>query len=391
MRILMLNNEFPPLGGGTGTVNQALLQRMAQMPSLEIDLVTSAEGTEFAEQRFAERIHIYKLPVKRIDIHHASNRELLAYAARALGFAMRRQLASPYDLCMAWSAVPAGGVALALRRLTGLPYLVRVCGPDIPGFERRYKALYPFLTPVIKAIWRGAETVVAKCSEEADLIHAVDRRIPVTLIPNGVDMASFRQNTRPQRNFPLRLLCVARLIERKGQKQLIEAVHLLSQAGVDIRLDLIGTGDAQPAYQEQVKQLGLEDKVRFLGYVPRQWIPDHYASADVFVLASYSEGMSVATLEAMAAGLPLVVTHTGGTADLVVEGVNGLTFDWGDVYALSSHLLALSNDRVLARRMGVASRHRAGMFSWEAAAERYLGLFANLISPNLFPEMENAA
>jgi len=391
MRILMLNNEFPPLGGGTGTVNKALLQRMAQMPSLEIDLVTSAEGTEFVEQHFAERIHIYKLPVRRFDIHHASNRELLAYAARALGFAMRRQLASPYDLCMAWSAVPAGGTALALRRLTGLPYLVRVCGPDIPGFERRYKALYPFLTPVIKAIWRSAETVVAKCSEEADLIHAVDGRVPITLIPNGVDMASFRQNTRPQRNFPLRLLCVARLIERKGQKQLIEAVHLLSQGGVDVRLDLIGTGDAQPAYQEQVKQLGLEDKVRFLGYVPRQWIADHYASADVFVLASYSEGMSVATLEAMAAGLPLVVTRTGGTADLVVEGVNGLTFDWGDVYALSSHLLALSNDRVLVRRMGVASRHRAGMFSWEAAAERYQGLFANLVSPNLFPEMGNAA
>ena len=391
MRILMLNNEFPPLGGGTGTVNKALLQRMAQMPSLEIDLVTSAEGAEFVEQHFAERIHIYKLPVRRSDIHHASNRELLAYAARALGFAMRRQLACPYDLCMAWSAVPAGGTALALRRLTGLPYLVRVCGPDIPGFERRYRRLYPFLTPVIKAIWRSAETVVAKCSEEADLIHAVDGRVPVTLIPNGVDMSSFRQNTRPQRNFPLRLLCVARLIERKGQKQLIEAVHLLSQGGVDVRLDLIGTGDAQPAYQEQVKQLGLEDKVRFLGYVPRQWIADHYASADVFVLASYSEGMSVATLEAMAAGLPLVVTHTGGTADLVVEGVNGLTFNWGDVYALSSHLLALSNDRVLVRRMGVASRHRAGMFSWEAAAERYLGLFASLVSPNLFPEMENAA
>jgi glycosyltransferase involved in cell wall biosynthesis len=387
----MLNNEFPPLGGGTGTVNQALLQRMAQMPDLEIDLVTSAEGTEFAEQHFAERIHIYKLPVRRFDIHHASNRELLAYAARALSFAMRRQLARPYDLCMAWSAVPAGGTALALRRLTGLPYLVRVCGPDIPGFERRYRGLYPLLTPVIKAIWHGAETVVAKCAEEADLIHAVDSRIPVTLIPNGVDTASFRQNTRPQRNFPLRLLCVARLIERKGQKHLIEAVHLLSQAGVDVRLDLIGTGDAQPAYEEQVKQSGLEDKVRFLGYVPRQWIPDHYASADVFVLASYNEGMSVATLEAMAAGLPLVVTRTGGTADLVVEGVNGLTFNWGDIYALSSHLLALSNDRVLVRRMGVASRHRAGMFSWEAAAERYLGLFTNLASPNLLPEMENAA
>ena len=391
MRVLMLNNEFPPLGGGTGTVNQALLQRMANTPSLEIDLVTSAEGTEFVEQRFAERIKIYKLPVRRFDIHHASNRELIIYAARALSFALRQHYARPYDLCMAWSAVPAGGAALVLRRLTGLPYLVRVCGPDVPGFERRYGAVYPILTPAIKAIWHGAVTVVAKCAEEADLIHAVDKRVPVTLIPNGVDLLSFRQNTRPQRNGPLRLLCVARLIERKGQLQLIEAVNCLSQAGVDVRLDLIGTGDALPVYQERVQELGLEDKVRFHGYVPRQYIADHYASADVFVLASFNEGMSVATLEAMAAGLPLVVTRTGGTSDLVVEGVNGLTFDWGDVYSLSSHLLALANDRVLARRMGAASRHRAGQFTWEVAAERYLGLFFNIVASSMVPELENAA
>lgn len=391
MRVLMLNNEFPPLGGGTGTVNQALLQRMANSPSLEIDLVTSADGTKFVEHRYTERIRIYKLPVSRYDIHHASNRELLVYSVRALSFALRRHFSRPYDLCMAWSAVPAGGAALALRRLTGLPYLVRVCGPDIPGFERRYGALYPFLTPAIKAIWHGAVTVVAKCPEEADLIHAVDKRVPVTLIPNGVDPLSFRQNTRPQRNGPLRLLCVARLIERKGQQHLIESVHWLSQAGVDVRLDLIGTGDALPVYQEKVEQLGLEDKVRFHGYVPRQLIADHYASADVFVLASFNEGMSVATLEAMAAGLPLVVTRTGGTADLVVEGVNGLTFEWGDIYSLSSHLLALANDRVLARRMGAASRHRAGLFTWEAAAERYSGLFSNIVASRLMPELENAA
>ncbi|MFN8570043.1 MAG: glycosyltransferase family 4 protein [Kouleothrix sp.] len=74
--------------------------------------------------------------------------------------------------------------------------------------------------------------------------------------------------------------------------------------------------------------------------------------------------MSVATLEALAAGLPVVVTRTGGTAELVEERVNGLTFDWGDLDALTAHLARLAADRALARRMGAAARRRAEQFSW---------------------------
>ncbi len=96
--------------------------------------------------------------------------------------------------------MPAGGSALALHRLTSLPYIVRVCGPDIPGFERRYGALYPLLKPAIRAVWRGAARVVAKCQAEAEMIHAIEPEIAVTLMPNGVDMGRFNLNaTSPMR------------------------------------------------------------------------------------------------------------------------------------------------------------------------------------------------
>lgn len=391
MRVLMLNNEFPPLGGGTGTVNQALLQRMANIPSLDIDMVTSAAGENFERERFAEGIHIYKLPVNRRDIHHASNLELLTYSMRAAWFGLQMHISTPYDLCMAWSAVPAGGSALVLRRLTGLKYLVRVCGPDIPGFEERYSALYPILTPAIKAIWRGAEMVVAKCAGEAELIHVVDPRIPVLLVPNGVDLAAFRRAGPGVKDDSLRLLCVARLIERKGQHHLIEAVNMLTNMGVNVRLDLIGSGDALHLYEALVERYGLSDRVHFQGYVPREQIADHYASADVFVLPSFNEGMSVATLEAMASGLAVVVTCTGGTKELVVEGVNGFTFSWGDVNTLVDHLTRLAGDRKLVRRLGAASRHRAGLFSWESAADRYLTLFEEMAQQHPFPRVERTA
>jgi len=269
-------------------------------------------------------------------------------------------------------------VALALRRLTGLRYLVRVCGPDIPGFEQRYGPLYPILKPTIKAVWHGADVVIAKCEGEADMIRKVDANVNIRLVPNGVDLAAFQPGEPIPDSGPLRVICVARLIERKGQQHLIEAVKRLADDGVDVHVELIGTGDAQAANQQQADRLGVADRVEFAGYVPREQIAARYAAAHVFALASFNEGMSVATLEAMAAGLPVIVTRTGGTAELVADGVNGLTFDWADVDTLTAHLKRLALDRPLARSMGAASRQRAALFSWDAAAQTYWHMLPEL-------------
>jgi len=379
MRLLMLNNEFPPLGGGTGTVNEAMLRQFARLGGWEVDLVTSALGSRREESVFAERIRIYKVPVRNRNLHHSSNRELIEYAARSFWLALRLQRKNRYDLCFAWSTVPAGAVALALKRVLGLCYIIRVCGPDIPGFEQRYQVVHALIAPLIRRVWRQAEKVIAKSQGEIDLIRAADRRVDCSLIPNGVDPEKFRPTQPIPDSGALRLLCVGRLIERKGQHHLIKAVKRLVGDGFDVTLDLIGTGDAQPANEAQVARLGLAHRVRFLGYVPREKIAQHYAAAHVFVLPSYNEGMSVALLEALASGLAVIVTPTGGTPELVEPEVNGLVFDWADVDRLTAHLRRLAGDRALARRMGEASRRRAGELSWELAAQRYGEIITQLV------------
>lgn len=378
MRILMLNNEFPPLGGGTGTVNAALLRRFARVPGLQIDLITSALGLTTECETFSDTIRIFKVPVNNKNIHHSSNRELLTYAGRALLSALHFHHRYQYDLCFAWSAVPAGGVALALHQQAGLRYIVRVCGPDIPGFEQRYSSVYFALAPVIRAIWRGSERVIAKCQGEADMICTIDNRPNIILVSNGVDLDGFLPAAPVDNDGPLRLLCVGRLIERKGQHYLIEAVKRLTDEGINVTLTLIGTGDAQTPNQQQADHLGIAERVHFLGYVPREEIAAHYSAAHVFVLPSYNEGMSVATLEALAAGLPVVVTRTGGTAELVTEGENGLVFEWADIDTLTTHLRTLAHNRALVRQMSRAACERATNFSWDTAAARYLELFAEL-------------
>lgn len=374
MRLLMLNNEFPPLGGGTGTVNLILFEHFRAVPGLEVDLVTSALGSRFEEESFASRIKIYKVPVCNKNIHHSSNRELSEYFIRGLWLALKLQRQRPYDVCFAWSAVPAGAIALVLRRLTGLHYIVRVCGPDIPGFERRYQTLSRLLSPLIRRVWHEAECVVAKSEREIELIHSVDSAVDCQLISNGVDLDRFKPILDASQNGPLKLLCVGRLIERKGQHHLIEAVKRLTDEGIDVTLDLVGTGDARSDNEAQVARLGLTDRVRFLGYIPREKIAECYAAADVFVLPSYNEGMSVALLEAVASGLAVVATSAAITPELVDAGVNGLIFEWSDADRLTAHLRRLAQDRSIVERMGAASRQRALKFSWDRAAVCYFDL-----------------
>jgi phosphatidylinositol alpha-1,6-mannosyltransferase len=232
---------------------------------------------------------------------------------------------------------------------------------------------------LIRQIWRAADKLVAKSSREIEMIHAADPTVDCLMIANGVDLSGFTPAQPSVDGGPLQFLCVGRLIERKGQHHLIEAVKRLTEEGIDVQLDLVGTGDAQAANEAQVAKLGLTTRVRFLGYVPREEIARRYAAAHVFVLPSYNEGMSVALLEAMAAGLAVVVTPTGGTPELVEPGVNGLIFNWADVAELTANLRRLAQDRALARRMGEASRRRAGDFSWDAAAQRYDEIFAQFL------------
>jgi hypothetical protein len=122
MRILMLNNEFPPLGGGTGIVNQTLFNYFKDLPALTIDLITSGLGKHYEQERFSERITLYKVPVNNRNLHHSTMRELLKYSFKALPLALHLHRQQAYEMCFAWSTVPAGGVAWLLSHLINLPY-----------------------------------------------------------------------------------------------------------------------------------------------------------------------------------------------------------------------------------------------------------------------------
>ncbi len=385
MRVLMLNNEFPPLGGGTGVVNYRLLREMSACDYLYVDLVTSSRTrSTYETEQFAPRITIYKVPVGNKNIHHSGNRELLTYACRGLLLSRRLLRQHRYDLSFAFAGVPAGAISYALKLVAGLKYLVSLQGPDVPGFEARYNYLYPVLKPLLRRIWSRASVVTAISKEHQRLAHRTMPDLEIQMIPNGVDTSTFRPADEPRQGPEVNILCVGRLIERKGQHHLLRAfANLRAQCNCPITLTLVGTGDAEDLLHCLANDLGVADAVTFTGFVPRSDMPAVYRQADIFVLPSQNEGMSIALLEAMASGLPVVVTNTGGTAELVQDAVNGYVVPWAEAPLLTKALAALVGNEQLRWTMGKQSRRAAKHFAWSALTQRYLALCAQIAGSSI--------
>jgi glycosyltransferase involved in cell wall biosynthesis len=347
---------------------------------MHIDLVTSSLTKRTYEMHeYLPGVRIFRVPVNNRNIHHSTNRELLTYAWRALILSSKMIRHSAYDVCLAFSTVPAGGVALALWTVHRLPFLVRVGGPDIPGFEQRYALVTRLLSPSIRLTWRNARRVIVKCDHERGMVESACSHAHLVVIPNAVDSERFRPRTpeRTRKDGTIQILCVARLIERKGQHHLLQSVRLLADRGHgQFKVVLVGEGDAEAALKAQAHALGVETLVDFRGYVPRTNMPVVYSSADIFALPSFNEGMSVATLEAMASGLPLVVTRNSGLEELVSG--NGITFTYGDILALADALEQLLLSCEQRQQMGHRSRELALGYSWEQVGCTYAHLLTSI-------------
>lgn len=378
-KILMLNNEYPPLGGGTGTVNKEVLERLALYPNLKIDLVTGWQGKGKKIEKVGENVRIIKLGLNNKNIHHASNSELIKYTLKAFLETRRLHKKEKYNLCFAWSTIPAGFVSYLLLVFYKLPYMVRVGGPDIPGFEERYKTIYKIISPVIKLIWKKSRLIISKCQTEYDMIYSINKKLPIKIIFNGVDTDKFTAKSYVEKEI-LTIICPARLIKRKGQEVLIKAIGNLKEKGIILKCNFVGDGDEKENYIKLASKLGIEEQLNFKSYIPREKMLEEYHTADIFVLPSYNEGMSNALLEAMACGLPVIVTDVGGTDELVKDGENGYVFEKGDVGHLSKIMERMHCASYSIKSLGQESRQRVEKLSWEKiVGEFFTQVIENII------------
>jgi glycosyltransferase involved in cell wall biosynthesis len=169
----------------------------------------------------------------------------------------------------------------------------------------------------------------------------------VVAIPASVDEKRFRPRPSTPR---WDVVAVAELISTKRLHDLVDAAALVVRQRPDLEVAVAGTGPLRAELVERAERAGVAEHVTFLGF--RDDVPELYAQARVFVLPSRSEGLSVSLLEAMASGLPAVVSDVGEARDLVDDGTNGFLYPPGDVSALSELLLRLLGDPALCRQVG---------------------------------------
>lgn len=367
MKILILNSEYPPVGGGAGNAS-AHIARLLAKRGHQILLLTSQYG-DLSPDELCDGVRVLRGPTRR---KHADRSTALEQVIFILGASLRSLRWVPRfkpDVTLAFFGLPSGAVAWLLKVLAGVPYVVSLRGGDVPGFRPYDFWLYhKIAVPWLHLIWHGAESVVANSRGLYDLAKAFDPKVEITIVPNGVDLEEFRPAVHDW--LPPRLLSVGRVVYQKGYDVALRALAGLKD--LPWEWSIAGDGPHLPALQRMLSEYELLDRVHFLGWATTEKVKEQYALANLFLHPSRHEGMPNALLEAMASQLPVVATRIAGNEELVVQDETGLLVPVDDADALRESLRELILAAERREAMALAGRRRVEeSFGWKNVAEQY--------------------
>jgi sugar transferase (PEP-CTERM/EpsH1 system associated) len=255
--------------------------------------------------------------------------------------------------------------AVPVAHLLGVPTIIHTRHGQCHGATRRQSFMFN-----LASSW--VDNIVSVSDDSTRL--AQQQGLPrekLATIHNGIDLSMFPQ-AGPARAGPA--LYVGRLSPEKDLVTLLQAAAIVASQDPSFRLNLAGAGTILPDLQSMTAQLGITDRVAFLGQTKN--VAAALAGASLFVLSSLTEGISLAVLEAMACGLPVVATAVGGNVEIVVDGETGLLVPPSSPAALAEAILKLHRQPDLALRMGQAGRKRVEtQFDSRKMVERYESLY----------------
>ncbi len=356
--------------GGAGRIILGL-GRMARAEGWQVDVLTT--DPVFQSAAAQQDLRVVDLDVIRREIRPLWD---LAGLSRLLRFLQRER----YGIVHTHTS-KAGFVGRLAARLAGVPVIVHTAH----GFafhEHSRRAVQRFFSTLERAASHWCDRIVSV--SEFHRNWAVELGIcdtsKIIAIPNGIGylpkpaMASLelrRQlGVRPD---DLLILSMARLAPDKGIEFLIEAAAILSRFGRRFLVAIAGAGPKRAAFEQVSRNLGVADRVVFLGF--REEISDLLAAADLVVLPSLREGLSIALLEAMAAAKPVIATSIGSHREIASQGDVALLVPPADPIALSEAILRAARDPILMARLGTRAR---ALFERRYTEERMLNAYKAL-------------
>jgi colanic acid/amylovoran biosynthesis glycosyltransferase len=266
-------------------------------------------------------------------------------------------------------------VALLLVRVFPVTFSVTIHGPD----EFNCSAAFYLPEKVASARFICAISDYAASQLMKDSVPEHWNKLEVARL--GIDSAVFRP--RPHRQNPERieLVCVGRLAPVKGQAVLIAAVARLIREGRRIHLRLVGEGVSRPHLERLIAQRGLKDHVTLEGSCNQDRVLEFYRQTDLFVLASFAEGVPVVLMEAMGMEIPCLATWITGVPELIRHGVDGWLVRPGNEQELADAIAKLLDDPELRQRLGAAGRVRVqDQYELEINVERLARIYEERLS-----------
>lgn len=373
LHILTLCYEFPPLGGGGSKVAHGLAATLVAQGH-EVDLVTT-RFRGYPASEVVDGIGVERVPAWRRRADRSNALELATYILPSFWRARRRCRARSPDVIHAHFIFPDGVACWLLRWLTGSRYIITAHGSDVPGYNPdRFQLAHFLLKPLWRRVVAGADAIVCPSPWLRDLLRRQSPEANLIVIPNGFDPRRFAPSSpagEGETSPSDEILCVSRLLERKGLQHLLHAVARLERRP---RLRIVGVGPYEGALKALAAELGVE--AIFHGWIDNAspQVAELFAGAGIFVLPSSTENFPVSLLEAMSAGLAIVTTANSGCEDVV--GDTAILTDYADVEALARALSRLIGDAELRRSLGARARHRLlERFAWSAVAREYAAAY----------------
>jgi len=369
-RTLLVTNDFPPRPGGIQRFVHDLAVRQPRG-----SVVVYASKWKCAAEFDARQ---------PFEVVREDTTVLLptpAVARRAAEIAR----ANGCDTVWFGAAAPLGLLAGGLRQRAGIQRAVA----QTHGHEVGWAAL-PGARGLLRRIGRGCDVVTYLTEyQRVRLGRVLGNLTSLERLAPGVDVDLYSPKVdgtpvRERHNLVHRpvVVCVSRLVARKGQDNLVRALPAIRRRVPDAALLLVGGGPNRSTVERLAREAGVERHVVMTGSVPWEELPMHYAAGDVYAMPCRTrgggldvEGLGIVYLEASATGLPVVAGGSGGAPDAVREGETGFVVGGRDVDAIADRVSRLLADPALASRMGAAGRAWVeAEWRWETQAERMRAL-----------------
>lgn len=396
-KIIIFSTAYLPMQGGAELAVKEITSRLGDFstqggPSSgwEFDLICARLQRSLPKTEKIGNVNVY-----RIGLGNKTDKILLPF----LGFLEARKIYTLSKIQNLTSEIYLWGIMASWGSLAALVF--KIFNPQVPFLltlqegdaEKHIKrGRWGLIGLSWKWLLRRADFVQVISNYLSEMANRYGYKGKIEVVPNGVDLAKYYVSSIKYQKGSIKnelginegekiIITVSRLVAKNGIEDLIFAVDILNTFYKiqNTKLLILGSGPLENRLKYQVKNLGLEEKVIFLGDIPNNEVPEYLATADVFVRPSLSEGLGTAFLEAMAAGIPVIGTRAGGIPDFLKDGKTGLSCEEKNPQSIAEKIKLMLENNELRNNIILNARNMVEeKYNWDKIAKQMEEIFDKL-------------